>query len=227
METQCIWGTPALVCCLQWGHRLSAMETRSSTGLHPEVHHPSMGHRLSAMETLQQLEMRLEAMVPSMGPPPFGDGNFGGEYSLMAISGILQWGHRLSAMETAKLLSSAIKEQSLHGATAFRRWKLAAATIGLTPASILQWGHRLSAMETGKTLLAITPKVNLQWGHRLSAMETYLAKRQKESVGHLQWGHRLSAMETRGASSEYSGDNTPSMGPPPFGDGNLTARSRA
>ena len=45
--------TPARYPCLQWGHRLSAMETRQVVG----------GHHLFA--------------APSMGPPPFGDGNAG------------------------------------------------------------------------------------------------------------------------------------------------------
>ena len=38
----------------------------------------------------------------------------------------------------------------------------------------------------------------------------------------LQWGHRLSAMETpKYSPQEFVADLFASMGPPPFGDGNL------
>ena len=68
---------------LQWGHRLSAMETRQKHG---------SGHR---------------GLRPSMGPPPFGDGNKYDPLNSSSPIYDLQWGHRLSAMETALCGSSA------------------------------------------------------------------------------------------------------------------------
>ena len=91
----------AQVVLLQWGHRLSAMESR---------------------ELLARLGRQHSA---SMGPPPFGDGkrNLGAEWRVVCAgfngatafrrwkgpptiscqyrSGPLQWGHRLSAMESS------------------------------------------------------------------------------------------------------------------------------
>ena len=60
------------------------------------------GHRLSAMETTMDRVAESLVMIPSMGPPPFGDGN--SQISLRAELPrcVLQWGHRLSAMETAR-----------------------------------------------------------------------------------------------------------------------------
>ena len=109
---------------LQWGHRLSAMETslpsssprrlspcfngatafRRWKRFTPRIsvrQHLSLqwGHRLSALETVRVV------------------GVIGGSTQL-------QWGHRLSAMET-------LFEQD----TWLNQW-------------MLQWGHRLSAMET-------------------------------------------------------------------------------
>ena len=111
----------------------------------------------------------------------------------------LQWGHRLSAMETSRSGSRCRSSSStFNGATAFRRWKPG-------------------------TRLAITPcMAHLQWGHRLSAMETLqLRKFQREFIA-LQWGHRLSAMETsRRRRFRHPHGRAPSMGPPPFGDGNI------
>ena len=57
---------------------------------------------------------------------------------------------------------------------------------------------------------------DLQWSHRPSAMETEVASKC------LQWSHRPSAMETTLRQSLHS----PSMEPPPFGDGNITGVDR-
>ena len=149
------------------------------------------GHRLSAMETgLCQL-FRGVAVRPSMGPPPFSDGNrampafqgscsttFNGAtafqrwkhaespWELVALTR-LQWGHRLSAMETF------------------------VPRVGLWCLPNLQWGHRLSAMET--SLKAYSPgwTVFLQWGHRLSAMETALCGSSPS------WIHEKAVFSTR------------------------------
>ena len=61
---------------LQWGHRLSAMETRPWRKTCGGLEKLQWGHRLSAMETRAISLSRCSCWV-------------------------LQWGHRLSAMETA------------------------------------------------------------------------------------------------------------------------------
>ena len=65
----------------------------------------------------------------------------------------------------------------------------------------------------------------LQWGHRLSAMETVKANSGIGGEFVLQWGHRLSAMETARVQDGPAVLVVPSMGPPPFGDGNTTRQS--
>ncbi len=162
---------------LQWGHRLSAMETAASK--------------------MRRAQM---AVTASMGPPPFGDGNLINRCALRSPSGcfngatafrrwkptsfwtgevtkgpdsdMLQWGHRLSAMETS--FNPTTRNDAV--------W--------------LQWGHRLSAMETSFNPTTRNDAVWLQWGHRLSAMETSFNPTTRNDAVWLQWGHRLSAMET-------------------------------
>ena len=160
-----------------------------------------------------------------MGPPPFGDGNLLRAVSSLVGARTLQWGHRLSAMETGSCSGDSI--------------------VSL----ILQWGHRLSAMETSRYQHGQSLRQRLQWGHRLSAMETTFNGGDIFSWFGLQWGHRLSAMETSWAWGlaawtwwSFNGATAfrrwkpaqhpvprcagaiPSMGPPPFGDGNWTHR---
>ena len=160
---------------LQWGHRLSAMETRWTISGQSRSWCLQWGHRLSAMETTTSstgvvtptgstfngatafrrwkrdptVLISLNSPIPSMGPPPFGDGNTGGNRAIKSGA------------------------TTFNGATAFRRWK-PSGVFGLAGGvALLQWGHRLSAMETVR--------------------------------------HR----------AQPSDDPAPSMGPPPFGDGNL------
>ena len=64
---------------------------------------------------------------------------------------------------------------------------------------------------------------NLQWSHRLSAMETAWAGGEVLTAANLQWSHRLSAMETAPRVDRLGMDSGPSMGPPPFSDGNADA----
>ena len=111
---------------LQWGHRLSAVETGQPPGGHA-------GQRQA-----------------SMGPPPFGGGNVLKNWTPLGSASWLQWGHRLSAVETDLLplqprlpwngrlqwghRLSAVETyprtsppmtmpSCFNGATAFRRWK--------------------------------------------------------------------------------------------------------
>ncbi len=61
---------------LQWGHRLSAVETRRMAAIiahiMPEL---QWGHRLSAVETCGPIYDHFIALPASMGPPSFGGGN--------------------------------------------------------------------------------------------------------------------------------------------------------
>ena len=84
---------------LQWGHRLSAMETGREGCYYPDSGRLQWGHRLSAMETGRG-RLLLPGLGPaSMGPPPFGDGN------------------------RSPSRSTPSSQRSFNGATAFRRWK--------------------------------------------------------------------------------------------------------
>ena len=157
------------------------------------------GHRLSAMETGLHVFRAVDGELPSMGPPPFGDGNISFSIELLTPDTDLQWGHRLSAMETASLTRSFHRRPStFNGATAFRRWKPAIVYDGRTwsvypfngATAFRRWKLGLAVNETSRRYV-------------------------------LQWGHRLSAMETWNITAGFSQSITyPSMGPPPFGDGN-------
>ena len=109
---------------LQWGHRLSAMETRMDSRERSKPMKLQWGHRLSAMETCIAWRGTGVGNDASMGPPPFGDGN--------------RWPGMLTAATRPRF----------NGATAFRRWKLRQIKTVLFFLAQLQWGHRLSAMET-------------------------------------------------------------------------------
>ena len=109
---------------LQWGHRLSAVETVTmQETLHGPIDWLQWGHRLSAVETLRYFFSSIECNAASMGPPSFGGGNFPVLHHRRSSSS-LQWGHRLSAVETGLSLSFIRLEVSrFNGATVFRRWK--------------------------------------------------------------------------------------------------------
>ena len=115
-----------------------------------------------------------------------------------------------------------------NGATAFRRWKhylLIAQSVGAIHR--LQWGHRLSAMETRSDSIVCPWRDWLQWGHRLSAMETSVIGLPYHRHGQgfngatafRRWKHKLAEAHALVAKAA-------SMGPPPFGDGNMLARRR-
>ena len=88
-------------------------------------------------------------------------------------------------------------ETTFNGATAFRQWKQSRAAVTPAVPASLQWGHRLSAVETGSVMSALA------------------------IITSLQWGHRLSAVETRVGSVILISICPASMGPPPFGSGNI------
>ena len=134
---------------LQWGHRLSAVETRRLAQA-PSPYGPrfngatafrqwkpyypdgcicsriraSMGPPPFGSGNQPYLAVTDQAPRASMGPPPFGSGNsplYGITYWPPRM---LQWGHRLSAVET-RFLGLFVPQgfDSFNGATAFRQWK--------------------------------------------------------------------------------------------------------
>ena len=164
---------------LQWGHRLSAMETvqaclgRESAG-GPASFNGATAFRRWKLSSYLHSRSRRYATRPSMGPPPFGDGNWQGRRLLPRYRTHLQWGHRLSAMETGDLeasISPSTGGLPSMGPPPFgdgNAWRNDSDWRRLERG--LQWGHRLSAMETS----GCHHQLALQWGHRLSAMETAL-----------------------------------------------------
>ena len=184
---------------LQWGHRLSAMETGSErpgppTGICHSFNGATAFRRWKLGECPRRRTMH--HVIASMGPPPFGDGN----YTNASDAGPSTW-------------------TCFNGATAFRRWKPRATC---KPCPLLSRGHigngggRPASMGpppfgdgnvgTARRCLASmgpppfgdgndgreTP-FSWQWGHRLSAMASRFVP---AFPPELQWGHRLSAMET-------------------------------
>ena len=86
---------------LQWGHRLSAMETGHHEGRLRTRGTASMGPPPFGDGNYWELVgANPGTYVASMGPPPFGDGNLSNCGMHCSNTKVLQWGHRLSAMET-------------------------------------------------------------------------------------------------------------------------------
>ena len=162
-----------------------------------------------------------------MEPPPFGDGNVTGIGQIETAGTILQWSHRLSAMETSRTDDSPVRRTSL------------------------QWSHRLSAMETSRVSTCTTgrgvpsmepppfgdgnlrstpsPAHSTASFNGATAFRRWKRTMMMKSIGgtlNLQWGHRLSAMETHHDDEVHRRHSQPSMGPPPFGDGNRSGPPR-
>ncbi len=150
---------------LQWGHRLSPVETREMIETIVVTRQLQWGHRLSPVETYWPSLDRRGISGASMGPPAFAGGNrVASAESTFSVSpgfngatgfrrwkpdgsdggkgdkGELQWGHRLSPVETAQVHQRNLKYlASFNGATGFRRWKPANALFcggGHPPASM-------------------------------------------------------------------------------------------
>ena len=238
---------PAHAHTLQWGHRLSAMETLLRPGWESATH-----------------------LAASMGPPPFGDGNavsgatveeferllqWGHRLSAMEMTIVqaevgrgyeLQWGHRLSAMETSKSgRARNITSSGFNGATAFRRWKQRLPAKSETPrlrfngaTAFRRWKRSLAgtrrstrtsrfngatAFRRWKPKAPCGPWVGASCFNGATAFRRWKRVSANDGISRmlmLQWGHRLSAMETWGNWPLGTGCPQASMGPPPFGDGN-------
>ena len=74
-------------------------------------------------------------------------------------------------------------------------------------------------------LTAARSQYTLQWGRGLSAAETWFKKAPMLGYWWLQWGRGLSAAETVDGGHHSGGERHASMGPRPFGHGNLPSRN--
>ena len=147
---------------------------------------------------------RRPRMAPSMGPPPFGDGNQVRDGSTSPTPN-LQWGHRLSAMETGRLSPSSLQAQ---GQSASWNPSMGPPPFGDGNDCSPQCRRRCPRPSMGPPPFG---DGNFDGSHM-----TFPG-----TLRSLQWGHRLSAMETCPlAPGKTQCPPWPSMGPPPFGDGN-------
>ena len=133
---------------LQWGHRLSAMESHPTGNL-------VIGHGYASMgpppfgdgKGLGPLDGGSEP-VASMGPPPFGDGKLGPATRKSARSRCFNGATAFRRWKGGPFRSAQPHPQRcFNGATAFRRWKARPSRLAPGRNRPLQWGHRLSAME--------------------------------------------------------------------------------
>ena len=142
------------------------------------------------------------------------------------INNGLQWGHRLSAMETTqRRVGRTLPACSFNGATAFQRWKRRKPGGCRHRHRPFNGATAFQRWKPGTLDASLRAVVDLQWGHRLSAMETNPIGWGWTLLSVLQWGHRLSAMETWCSTGWSVPGARPSMGPPPFSDGNLVRRA--
>ena len=119
---------------LQWGHRLSAMET---SVLHtPFSRRPSLGYCFNGATAFRRWKPA-QVRLASMGPPPFGDGNaplnmirrFNGATAFRRWKPLSFWPFTSASMgpppfgDGNRGASARGMCGSFNGATAFRRWK--------------------------------------------------------------------------------------------------------
>ena len=125
---------------LQWGHRLSPVET---------------GYGFIGLQT---------KALASMGPPAFAGGNRVVKFTRTMTRTVLQWGHRLSPVETIhRVLAKSRIEGASMGPPAFAGGN----NFGTvdTPAPLwLQWGHRLSPVETFRRQIQQSHCLNASMG---------------------------------------------------------------
>ena len=149
-----------LLAPLQWGHRLSAMETVGFRRRPQRGRNASMGPPPFGDGNSNTMCRHPHSPCSFNGPPPFGDGNVASRETLI-VTTLLQWGHRLSAMETPPVLPETFK----HGATAFRRWKQfnqrQSASMGPPPFGDGNNSEVLGLFDAGDGATAFM----LQWGH--------------------------------------------------------------
>ena len=212
---------------LQWGQRLSALDTRRSPAQRNPQNHASMGPTPFSVGYRSRDARPGNEGLASMGPTPFSVG-----YELIkrikqVVPATLQWGQRHSALDTGLLVKSFNGgEMGFNGANAFQRWIHIAHTAEFERINMLQWGQRLSALDTG---IAETwyecGYYALQWGQRLSALDTFGSVGSGGKLYVLQWGQRLSTLDTRPRRGPRADSRDASMGPTPFSVGYAPGRS--
>ena len=206
---------------LQWGHRLSAVETEYRESPSELVARLQWGYRLSAVETAKTVKTAVHMLELQWGHRLSAVETFLWNFPRLRDE-LLQWGHHLSAVETSAAYPAGHRRlRASMGPPPFGSGNRATPSGLFRMALQLQWGHRLSAVETVVFDAMSRPFAELQWGHRLSAVEPparptgghhsiarfngATAFRQwkltdpKTGVTvevNLQWGHRLSAVET-------------------------------
>ena len=184
---------------LQWGHRLSAVETSLTSFRWKRLPKLQWGHRLSAVETIPRGQRRQALHLrASMGPPPFGSGNDSSGSAAPSstptgfngATAFRQWKRRPpcvlhrpgneASMGPPPFGSGNLyccqrphsPRQCFNGATAFRQWK----RIWRWPSSTVTTRFNgATAFRQWKLTNPSMPgiiHVWLQWGHRLSAVET-------------------------------------------------------
>ena len=109
---------------LQWGHRLSPVETSLPSASPADFGSLQWGHRLSPVETACCRRSRRRVSRRFNGATGFRRWKPVCAYlTERAGKGALQWGHRLSPVETHYWRAGAIFQMGFNGATGFRRWK--------------------------------------------------------------------------------------------------------
>ena len=204
------------------------------------------GHRLSAMEMGDDLHQDPDEPVASMGPPPFGDGDAPSPLHFSVVTAASMGPPPFGDGDRRSTNASRPGDECFNGATAFRRWRSVKLDVRLPhfvnasmgpppfgdgdqkPAVDRRQDQRASMGpppfgdgDTAAASLINEVTIQLQWGHRLSAMEIVIFGAGGLSGLMLQWGHRLSAMEIHHPVVGDAPVVVASMGPPPFGDGDV------
>ena len=206
---------------LQWGHRLSAMESPchsllplsdflASMGPPPfgdgkgalGRDFPTSGHRFNGATAFRRWKGRGRPGADrvdhgaSMGPPPFGDGKVQMLRDTLTSKRELQWGHRLSAMESGDYRQPESRDgRASMGPPPFGDGKDRDMVMIALSENASMGPPPFGDGKLVRAVVVIGPVVRLQWGHRLSAMERAQSGTARIGYEVLQWGHRLSAME--------------------------------
>ena len=182
---------------LQWGQRLSALETSRQFKKETNGTMLQWGQRLSALDTPERCQTYRPDNVASMGPTPFSVG----------------YRSRLDARPANEI-------RAFNGANAFQRWipdgrrrhsqQPIRPSMGPTPFSVgylgcSEWGSKRSTGFNGANAFQ-------RWIRRVDDIP-------RVQPDELQWGQRLSALDTGRHNRELCEAYIASMGPTPFSVG--------
>ena len=164
------------------------------------------GQRLSALDTALRQGEREDQGPAAMGPTPFSVGYGGRQPHTVRQKGAAMGPTPFSVGYSDMTLRVSMANNAAMGPTPFsvgyllRRDGMGAterAAMGPTPFSV---GYVEKGTGTGDAAEL------LQWGQRLSALDTVAAGEGVNAIGGLQWGQRLSALDTRPASPANGAD---------------------